>query len=100
MAVNAVLVVQISKLNEALRKGFNQEKSSEKVLHVIPSVSSVHGDPTRAPESIEAAPTKTGFFVAIVTTDDNGPSGENQANKSATNPVPIGVMAFPQGSVC
>lgn len=45
-----------------------------KVLHVIPSVSLVHGGPTRALNTMESALTKIGVEVTTLTTDDDGPS--------------------------
>ncbi|PPC88185.1 MAG: hypothetical protein CTY31_02270 [Hyphomicrobium sp.] len=44
-----------------------------KVLHVIPSVSLVHGGPTHALNTIERALTNNGIDVTTLTTDDDGP---------------------------
>lgn len=44
-----------------------------KVLHVIPSLSSVHGGPSRAMVTIERALAAAGIDVTTVTTDDDGP---------------------------
>ncbi|HSV45691.1 MAG TPA: glycosyltransferase [Ramlibacter sp.] len=44
-----------------------------KVLHVIPSVSAVHGGPSRAIGLIERALTARGVRVETATTDDDGP---------------------------
>lgn len=44
-----------------------------KVLHVIPSVSAVHGGPSRAIATIEAALASAGVAITTVTTDDDGP---------------------------
>jgi glycosyltransferase involved in cell wall biosynthesis len=44
-----------------------------RVLHVIPSVSKVHGGPSRAIELIEIASTAQGIAVVTATTDDDGP---------------------------
>src|SRR6516225_6914904 len=54
-----------------------------KVLHVIPSVSAVHGGPSRAIVDIERALTTRGIEVTTVTTNDDGDAG--------TLPVPCGV---------
>lgn len=44
-----------------------------RVLHVIPSLSSVHGGPTRALALMEEALTRQGIEVETATTDDDGP---------------------------
>jgi glycosyltransferase involved in cell wall biosynthesis len=44
-----------------------------KVLHVIPSVSSVHGGPTRALALMEHALIENGITIETATTDDDGP---------------------------
>ena len=54
-----------------------------KVLHVIPSVSAVHGGPSRAIVDIERALTTQGIEVTTVTTNDDG--------DTRTLPVPCGV---------
>ena len=54
-----------------------------KVLHVIPSVSPVHGGPSRAIVDIERALAERGIEVTTVTTNDDG--------DSRTLPVPCGV---------
>ena len=46
-----------------------------KVLHVIPSVSPVHGGPSRAIVDIEQALANRGIEVTTVTTNDDGDSG-------------------------
>jgi hypothetical protein len=43
-----------------------------KVLHVIPSVSAVHGGPSRAMVNIERALAGRGIEVTTVTTNDDG----------------------------
>jgi len=43
-----------------------------KVLHVIPSVSAVHGGPSRAIVDIERALAARGIEVTTVTTNDDG----------------------------
>lgn len=43
-----------------------------KILHVIPSVSQVHGGPTHALAVMERSLTKRGLSVTTVTTDDDG----------------------------
>lgn len=43
-----------------------------RVLHVIPSVSQVHGGPSRAIEQMERALTARGVDVTTLTTDDDG----------------------------
>jgi glycosyltransferase involved in cell wall biosynthesis len=53
-----------------------------KVLHVIPSVSAVHGGPSRAIVDIEHALAARGIDVTTVTTNDDG--------DSRTLPVPCG----------
>jgi glycosyltransferase involved in cell wall biosynthesis len=53
-----------------------------KVLHVIPSVSSVHGGPSRAITDIEQALADRGIEVTTVTTNDDG--------DTRTLPVPCG----------
>src|SRR5262245_6381151 len=62
-----------------------------KVLHVIPSVSAVHGGPSRAIVDIERALAARGIEVTTVTTNDDGNSrtlpvrcGEAITNASAT----------------
>jgi glycosyltransferase involved in cell wall biosynthesis len=62
-----------------------------KVLHVIPSVSAVHGGPSRAIIDIERALSARGIQVTTVTTNDDGdnrtlpvPCGEPIAIASAT----------------
>jgi glycosyltransferase involved in cell wall biosynthesis len=54
-----------------------------KVLHVIPSVSAVHGGPSRAIVDIEHALTTRGIEVTTVTTNDDG--------DAHTLPLPCGV---------
>jgi len=44
------------------------------ILHVIPSVSVVHGGPTRAMFAIEAALSDAGATITTLTTDDDGPN--------------------------
>jgi glycosyltransferase involved in cell wall biosynthesis len=48
-----------------------------KVLHVIPSLSSVHGGPTQALALMERALTAEGVNVETATTDDDGPGRRN-----------------------
>lgn len=48
-----------------------------KVLHVIPSLSRVHGGPTRALELMERALAEQGVSVDTATTDDDGPGHRN-----------------------
>jgi glycosyltransferase involved in cell wall biosynthesis len=43
------------------------------ILHVIPSVSAVHGGPSRAIVAMERALTEAGVNVTTATTDDDGP---------------------------
>lgn len=44
-----------------------------RVLHVIPSISSVHGGPSKAILTMEAALSAIGLSVTTLTTDDDGP---------------------------
>ena len=44
-----------------------------KILHVIPSLSMVHGGPSVAVRSMEAALVARGIHVSIASTDDDGP---------------------------
>lgn len=44
-----------------------------RVLHVIPSLSAVHGGPTQAMASMEHALREQGVHLEIATTDDDGP---------------------------
>lgn len=44
-----------------------------RVLHVIPSLSMVHGGPSHAMRSMDTALRETGIHVDVVTTDDDGP---------------------------
>lgn len=48
-----------------------------KVLHVIPSLSHVHGGPTQALALMERALTAQGVSVDTATTDDDGPGARN-----------------------
>jgi glycosyltransferase involved in cell wall biosynthesis len=48
-----------------------------KVLHVIPSLSHVHGGPTRALALMEGALAEQGVTVETATTDDDGPGRHN-----------------------
>lgn len=48
-----------------------------KVLHVIPSLSAVHGGPTHALAMMERALTQQGIEVETATTDDDGPGRRN-----------------------
>jgi glycosyltransferase involved in cell wall biosynthesis len=48
-----------------------------KVLHVIPSLSAVHGGPTRALGLMESALAARGVTVETATTDDDGPGRRN-----------------------
>jgi hypothetical protein len=48
-----------------------------KVLHVIPSLSRVHGGPTRALALMEGALAEQGVTVETATTDDDGPGRHN-----------------------
>jgi glycosyltransferase involved in cell wall biosynthesis len=48
-----------------------------KVLHVIPSMSRVHGGPTQALAMMERALTAHGVTVETATTDDDGPGRRN-----------------------
>jgi hypothetical protein len=43
-----------------------------KVLHVIPSVSAVYGEPSELIVDIERAPAERGIEVTTVTTNDDG----------------------------
>lgn len=56
-----------------------------RVLHVIPSLSPVHGGPSRALPLMEDALLQLGVLVETATTDDDGP-GKRRANLAA-NPV-------------
>jgi glycosyltransferase involved in cell wall biosynthesis len=60
-----------------------------RVLHVIPSLSPVHGGPTAAMAAIERALTAAGVAVETATTDDDGP-GRRRA-------VPLGVPVRENG---
>jgi glycosyltransferase involved in cell wall biosynthesis len=55
-----------------------------KVLHVIPSVSHVHGGPTKAIEQMEKALASMGIEVTTATTNDDGAKRRSD--------VPIGVL--------
>lgn len=44
-----------------------------RVLHVIPSLSMVHGGPSHAMRSMDTALREAGIHVDVVTTDDDGP---------------------------
>jgi len=62
-----------------------------KVLHVIPSLSQVHGGPSRALPIIEKTLTEAGVWVETATTNDNGagmmmdkPTGEPQLENGVT----------------
>jgi len=57
-----------------------------KVLHVIPSLSKVHGGPTRALELMEQALVQQGVAVDTATTDDEGPGRRNA--KPCGRPLP------------
>jgi glycosyltransferase involved in cell wall biosynthesis len=57
-----------------------------KVLHVIPSLSSVHGGPTKALFLMEQALTLQGIAVETATTDDDGAGRRN--GKSCGRPLP------------
>lgn len=48
-----------------------------KVLHVIPSLSAIHGGPTHALAMMERASTQQGIEVETATTDDDGPGQRN-----------------------
>ena len=50
---------------------------SLRVLHVIPSLSAVHGGPTRALEAMERALAAQGVEIETATTDDDGPGRRN-----------------------
>jgi glycosyltransferase involved in cell wall biosynthesis len=52
-----------------------------RVLHVIPSVSEVHGGPSKAIKTIELALVQRGIAVTIATTDDNGLGLRMSANQ-------------------
>lgn len=56
-----------------------------KVLHVIPSLSTVHGGPTKALGLMERVLTAQGLAVETVTTDDDGPYRHN--NKTCGLPL-------------
>ena len=56
-----------------------------KALHVIPSLSSVHGGPTRALTLIERALASQGVMVETATTDDDGPGRRN--GKACSRPL-------------
>jgi len=58
-----------------------------RVLHVIPSVSSVHGGPSKAIVAMERALVERGISVTTVTTDDDGP-GRRRADSSQPAAVP------------
>lgn len=61
-----------------------------KVLHVIPSLSPIHGGPTHALEVMERALSRAGVLVETCTTDDDGPhrrSGKPLATRVAENGV-------------
>jgi glycosyltransferase involved in cell wall biosynthesis len=49
-----------------------------RVLHVIPSLSAVHGGPTRALALMEHALTRQGVTVETAATDDEGPGRRNR----------------------
>ncbi|ROZ66353.1 glycosyltransferase [Ramlibacter sp. WS9] len=57
-----------------------------KVLHVIPSLSIVHGGPTHALAAMERALTGEGAQVETATTDDDGPHQHN--GKQCGEPLP------------
>lgn len=54
-----------------------------KVLHVIPSLSRVHGGPSRAMVSIETALRGQGVVVETATTDDDGPGQRNGLGRAS-----------------
>lgn len=56
-----------------------------KVLHVIPSLSHVHGGPTRALVLMEQALAAQGITVETATTDDDGPGQRNE--KASAQPL-------------
>lgn len=55
-----------------------------RVLHVIPSVSKVHGGPSQALELMEQGLSQAGMSVTTATTDDDGPSRRLDANHRPT----------------
>ena len=56
-----------------------------KVLHVIPSVASAHGGPSRAIEICERACVAAGVSVTTATTDDDGPGRRLDASRRPTS---------------
>ncbi len=63
------------------------------VLHVIPSVSPVHGGPSFAQHLIERALVKEGIDVTVATTDDDGPGEHMDVPLGPENKVfPAGVL--------
>lgn len=61
-----------------------------RVLHVIPSISSVHGGPTRALQQMVLAMATTNVALDVATTDDDGRKRRLDASTKAENPF------FPQ----
>lgn len=57
-----------------------------RILHVIPSVSRVHGGPSHAMELMESALVDAGAGVTTVTTDDDGVGRRYAVNPSQTAP--------------
>jgi glycosyltransferase involved in cell wall biosynthesis len=54
-----------------------------RILHVIPSLSTVHGGPSIVLPVMERALTQEGIFVETVTTDDEGPGRRNEKGDGA-----------------
>jgi glycosyltransferase involved in cell wall biosynthesis len=65
-------------------------RSPVKVLHVIPSVATVHGGPTRAMQLIERCLAERGISVETACSDDDGPGRRLGEHRSA--PAPSGVV--------
>src|SRR5829696_1010010 len=60
-----------------------------RVLHVIPSVSAVHGGPSRAIVDMEKALSLRGIEVTTATTNDDGPG--RTLDVSCNEPISTGV---------
>jgi glycosyltransferase involved in cell wall biosynthesis len=67
-----------------------------KILHVIPSLSAVHGGPSRAMWLIEHALIAQGVEVEIATTDDDGPGQRMMVVSPASQPDNVGAAPSPR----